>query len=155
MDCAAIQKQPARGNPPWNHAPAARDCLALPVAGVILRKVKSDGSLPSVRGVPMPDETPIPVLINPAPVENTEPAEVLPPTAELAPSPPTPEEARAVEAVFSQQDESRLVAGLRGLYAGAMVLRDIAVDTFTTSEEEEEDEPNPRKKKGQPEDKVV
>ena len=48
-------------------------------------------------------------------------------------------------AVFAQQQENRLVAGLLGMWTGALVMHDVAVETF--SRPEDEDEPDPRKKK--------
>ena len=68
-----------------------------------------------------------------------------PPAAELAPR--SPEELRAVEAVFShdQQEEQHLVAGLLGMWVGASVLHDVAVETFQSPPEEEE-EKKPRRK---------
>ncbi len=72
-------------------------------------------------------------------------ARVQPPSTLVA----EPEQARAVEAVFAaQKDESEKVAGLMALWTGALVLHDIALDTFSKSAGElEEDEEEERKKK--------
>jgi hypothetical protein len=58
--------------------------------------------------------------------------------------PPSEEQARMADHVFSHQRESDLVIGLLGLQTGALILHDVAVDTFTTEESEEEKEPRPR-----------
>jgi hypothetical protein len=56
---------------------------------------------------------------------------------------PTPEQVRAADEVFTREQESKQVMGLLGLWTGALMLHDIAVDTFDTTEEEEE---KPKKK---------
>ncbi len=73
---------------------------------------------------------------------------VFAPAAE-SPAPPIPippsnsEEMRAVEAIFAvREQESKTVAGLLGLYTGAMLLHDLAIETFT----EPVDEVEPEKK---------
>lgn len=65
-----------------------------------------------------------------------------------APAPPLehivdPEQALAAEQLFAQQQqESEMVIGLMGMYTGAMLLHDVAVETFSPKagaiEEEEE-----------------
>src|SRR5713226_2789208 len=78
------------------------------------------------------------------------------PTAE-SPAPPLPspppdsEQVRAVEAVFAAKErESATVAGLLGLWTGAMVLHDVALETFAEPAGEVEPETK-RKKKDPPE----
>jgi hypothetical protein len=84
-----------------------------------------------------------PAYTRPAPPPDT-PVEVAPPPAK------TPEEIRAVEAVFAQQEkESQTVAGLLNMYVGGMVLHDILVDSLSQPDDEDEDEP---KAKDEPED---
>lgn len=64
-----------------------------------------------------------------------------PPPGDEALPPATPERARAVEAVFTQQDkESDQVLGLLGLWTSALVLHDVAVETFDPPAGELEDE---------------
>jgi hypothetical protein len=61
------------------------------------------------------------------------------------------EQVRALEAVFTAKDrESATVAGLLGLATGAMVLHDLAIETFSepAGEVEIEEEPD----KDEPED---
>jgi hypothetical protein len=61
--------------------------------------------------------------------------------------PPDSEQVRALEAVFAAKDkESTTVAGLLGFYTGAMVLHDLAVDTFTEPAGEVELEEKPKEK---------
>ncbi len=69
--------------------------------------------------------------------------------AAAAPSPPTPEQAAAVEAVFAdEQTESDQVAGLIGMWVGTLMLRDLAVETFR--EPVEEGKPAKEKRKRLP-----
>jgi hypothetical protein len=74
---------------------------------------------------------------------------VLPPAAApglVMPEPaPSPEQLRAVEAVFAQDAESEAVAGLWGMWAGTLVLHAVAVDTFGPTEEEEKTDPRKQK----------
>jgi hypothetical protein len=57
-----------------------------------------------------------------------------------------PEQVRAVEAVFAaKRHESEAVSGLLGLWTGAMVLNDVAADTFREPADEvevEKEKPN-------------
>jgi hypothetical protein len=79
----------------------------------------------------MSDELAIAVLQHSGPVQ-----EVQPPPAEVLAT-PTPEQARAADAVFSQKDkESAQVAGLVGMYMGAVMLHNLAVETFQPAVEE-------------------
>lgn len=69
------------------------------------------------------------------------------PPLQESPTPPTPDQVRAVDAVFSEEEKTP-VAGLLGLYTGALLLHDIAKDTFTVPDEE----PLPKKKKTEEDD---
>jgi hypothetical protein len=62
------------------------------------------------------------------------------------PAAPTAEEARAVEAIFAQQEESRQVAGLLGLWTGTLVLHDLAVEHLGPPANEEEREQKKKEK---------
>jgi hypothetical protein len=63
-------------------------------------------------------------------------------------APPSPEHVRAVEAVFSQHDpESDKVAGLLGLWAGTLILHDVARDAFDPPADELDDLDNDDKDK--------
>jgi hypothetical protein len=78
--------------------------------------------------------------------------EVLPPAASVTRL--TPEQVHAREAVFTQQAqerESQQVMGLLTLWSGTLLLHDLAVETFSESEEEEE----PRREDFLPEDEPV
>jgi hypothetical protein len=68
--------------------------------------------------------------------------------APVLPGPvPDSEQVRALEAVFAAKDkESATVAGLLGLWTGAMVLHDMAVETFSEPAGEVEAEEKPREK---------
>jgi hypothetical protein len=55
----------------------------------------------------------------------------------------TPEQVRTADEVFARDKESEQVLGMLGMWTGALLLRDIAVDTFDVSEEEKEE---PKKK---------
>jgi len=86
---------------------------------------------------------------------------VLAPPAHARPEPPleapsgtqalparTPEEMRAVEAVFAQQEkESATAAGLLFMPTATMILRDILVDTFAEPAGEAEVEPKDKEGK--------
>jgi hypothetical protein len=62
------------------------------------------------------------------------------PAAEIA-APIDPEQVRAADAVFSQQQkESDKVLGLIGLWTGTLLMHDIARETFDKSGEEKEEE---------------
>jgi hypothetical protein len=78
----------------------------------------------------MSHELSVAVLQHSGPVQ-----ELQPPPAEAAT--PTADQARAADAVFSQQDqESAQAAGLVGMYMGAAMLHNLAVDTFQPAVEE-------------------
>jgi hypothetical protein len=82
----------------------------------------------------------------PALVEAPAPVVEIPAHQAPAPPAPTPEQIQAADAAFARQEkESATVAGLLGLWTGAMLLRDVTLDSLP-SEEEQEDEADPRKK---------
>ncbi|HJT77239.1 MAG TPA: hypothetical protein VJ739_08555 [Gemmataceae bacterium] len=55
-------------------------------------------------------------------------------------APPNPDHVRAADAVFSQHDpESDKVAGLLGLWAGTLILHDVARDAFDPPADENEE----------------
>ena len=63
-------------------------------------------------------------------------------------SPPSPEQVRASEAVFSQQDrEANISLGLLGIWTSTVLLHDLALDHFWTSRDDEEEEARRRKAK--------
>jgi hypothetical protein len=101
----------------------------------------------------MSDETPVTALFNSQPVDAAPQADSeRPPTADV-PSELTPEEAQAVEAVFAQEQENRLVSGLLGVWTSSLVLRDLAVETFSKPEDEDEEEARRKKKKDEDSDR--
>jgi hypothetical protein len=104
----------------------------------------------------MSSETLLTVLFNAPPVEAAQQVQVEEPAAVRLHPDPTPEETLAVEAVFAQERESQVVLGMLGVWTGALVLHDLAVEHFSRPEDEEEDEPDPRKKKrGEEEEESV
>ncbi len=68
--------------------------------------------------------------------------EVVPERAECADvaRPPTPEQVQAAEAYFAgQQQESNAVVGLLGIWTSTLLLRDLALEHFATTQEKERD----------------
>ena len=59
---------------------------------------------------------------------------------------PPPEQVRAAEAYFSQQDDSHLAAGVMGLWAGSLLLHDLAVDHFEERDDIDEQRQRQRRK---------
>ena len=86
----------------------------------------------------MSTQAPLPSVVNLNAAQSPLLPEVEKPLA-VTPCEVTPDEAAAVEAVFAQQQESDLVAGLLGLWTGALVLHDVAVETFSPATDEEKD----------------
>jgi hypothetical protein len=91
-------------------------------------------------------------------LESHEPIAVVAPPKLTRPEPPlersaadllparTPEELKAVEAVFTQHNkEGELAAGLWGMWSGALILHDVLVDTFTEPAGDVEVEPKKKK----------
>jgi hypothetical protein len=65
-------------------------------------------------------------------------------------TPADPDQVRALEAAFSAQErESHAVAGLLGTWTGAMLLHDLATETFTEPAGEVEPEEKKNKKEKQ------
>jgi hypothetical protein len=63
-------------------------------------------------------------------------------------SPPSPEQVRASEAVFSQQEqESHACLGLLGIWTSTVLLHDLALEHFWTSREDEDEGEQARKRK--------
>jgi hypothetical protein len=63
--------------------------------------------------------------------------------AEAALPPPSPDQVRTADEVFSHSQEGRAVAGVLGLWTGALLLHDLAVEHFESPPEEEEPEARP------------
>jgi hypothetical protein len=71
--------------------------------------------------------------------------EPAPPATEAVHSVPhSPDQIRAADAVFAQHQEQSVVAGMLGLWSGALLLNDLAKEHFTESVDEEEE--NEKKK---------
>ena len=71
-----------------------------------------------------------PPIINPGPIEAQPP--ILASAQEAPAPPPTAEQIRAAEALFAARErESEQVAGLLGLWTSAMILNDLATETFS------------------------
>jgi len=66
--------------------------------------------------------------------------------ATVVQSPPSQEQVRAAEAVFSQQDrEANAALGLLGIWTSTVLLHDLALEHFWSSKGEEEEEAKRRK----------
>jgi hypothetical protein len=82
------------------------------------------------------------------------PSETVTAPVEQAPLPgvtveaPPPEQARAAEAYFTRQQENHLVAGLMGMWTGAMLLHDLAAEHFEERDEIDEARERMKKKPG-------
>jgi len=85
----------------------------------------------------MSHEMPIVALQPSGPVEELfPPPDAIKPPAESV-SAPSPEQIKAVEAVFAQQEkESATVSNLLGLYASGVMLHNLAVDSMAPKSEE-------------------
>jgi hypothetical protein len=89
----------------------------------------------------MSQEVPIIMLQPSGPVEELFPPPPAGHQAE-APATPTPEQVRAVEAVFAQQQqESAKVSNLLGLYTSGVLLHNLVTDSLTPSAEEVKKKP--------------
>jgi hypothetical protein len=85
-----------------------------------------------------------PPIITPAPIEAL-PA-IVAPVQEAPAPPPTQEQIRAAEAIFAAKErESQQVAGLLGLWTSAMILNDLATETFSEPAGDEKCEAAKRK----------
>jgi hypothetical protein len=87
----------------------------------------------------MIDEVPSVVPPVVAATQATTPSPELPP-GESTP-PPTDAQARTADRVFTAPMQHHPLVTLLGVCTSALILRDVAVDTFDTSEEDEEDDP--------------
>jgi hypothetical protein len=92
----------------------------------------------------------VPPAVTPA--EAVTPAPELPPPGEATLPAPTVERAQAVDHVFCtpHSHHPHPLVTLLGVAASVGLLRDLAVDTFDTSDEDEKSEPG-RKNENQPE----
>ena len=71
--------------------------------------------------------------------EASVPAPEMPPAGESSLPAPTTEQAQTADHVFTAPTRPHAVATLLGVLTSAMLLRDVAVDTFTTSAEKDEE----------------
>jgi hypothetical protein len=83
----------------------------------------------------------IPIVV-PHPSEQVQAPIVLPAEepAVQAVTPASPEQSRAVQVVFAQQEKHSPFTDLLALSSAAMLLKDMAVDALHESEEEDEEE---------------
>jgi hypothetical protein len=61
-------------------------------------------------------------------------------------SAPPPEQVRAAEAYFTREEENHLVAGLMGMWAGTLLLHDMAVEHFEDRDDIDETREQLRRK---------
>jgi hypothetical protein len=94
-------------------------------------------------GVVMMDNLPV-VVPSVATTHTTTPSADLPPPVDSNIPAPTAEQAAVSDRVFT---EPHPATTLLGVLTSAMLLRDVAVDTFDTSGEEDEEEEKPKEKK--------
>lgn len=86
----------------------------------------------------------VPAVIPPAvTAEAATPAPELPPLGESTMPAPTAEQMRAADDVFTAPTQRHPAATLFGVVTSALLLRDLAVDTFATNDAEEEAEEKP------------
>lgn len=76
-------------------------------------------------------------------VEIAAPSPALPPAGESTLAAPTSEQVQMADRVFAVSSQPHPAAALFGVLTSAYLLRDLAVDTFTTSDEEQETEKKP------------
>lgn len=83
----------------------------------------------------------LPTIVPPtvAAAEAAAPAPEMPPPGESSLPAPTVEQAQTADHVFTAPTRPHAVATLFGVLTSAMMLRDVAVDTFTTSGEKDEE----------------
>jgi hypothetical protein len=80
-------------------------------------------------------------------VQPSQPEPALPATEAVQDVPHSPDQIRAADAVFAQNQEHSIVAGMLGLWSGAMLLNDLAKEHFTEAvDDEEEDKKEPKRK---------
>jgi hypothetical protein len=63
---------------------------------------------------------------------------------------PSSEQARLADKVFTTPPEAHAALTIAGVWTGALILHDVMVDTFSTSEEDEEELGDPDGKKEGP-----
>src|SRR5207244_12590579 len=63
--------------------------------------------------------------------------------AEARLAPPTSEQVRAADNVFAPRKEPETAAGLLGLWSSALILHDLAVETFNVPEEDDAQKMSP------------
>jgi hypothetical protein len=84
-----------------------------------------------------------PMLLPPPPVRIEVPA-LIPPPADTALAPPTPEQIERADAVFARapsgQAEAHAVEGLLCLWSGTLLLHDLAKEHFGKARNREEEE---------------
>lgn len=83
----------------------------------------------------------VPAVVPPtaAVAEAAAPAPEMPPAGESSLPAPTTEQAQTADHVFTAPTRPHAAATLLGVLTSAMLLRDVAVDTFTTSGEKDEE----------------
>jgi hypothetical protein len=86
----------------------------------------------------MIDDVPSPVVPVAVTAESSTPAPEAPPPGESVPA-PTEAQAQTADNVFASRVQHNPIVTLLGVYTSALILRDVAVDTFDSSEEEDED----------------
>jgi hypothetical protein len=80
-------------------------------------------------------------------VQPSQPEPAPPATEAVQNVPHSPDQIRAADAVFAQHKEHSVVAGMLGLWSGALLLNDLAKEHFTESvDDEEEEKKEPRLK---------
>ena len=72
------------------------------------------------------------------PVENVQAPEHPAPLPGVTVEVPRPEQVRAADTYFTHEEEHRTVAGLWGMWTGALLLHDMAVDHFEGRDEADE-----------------
>jgi hypothetical protein len=95
--------------------------------------------------------TGVPVIGRPAPPEHL----IVPPEKPAMPvqeAPANPAQAGAVDAVFSEEREQQLVAGLLGLWTSSLLLSDLAKEHFHVPVDEELEQPRPRDPSNHPQE---
>jgi hypothetical protein len=85
-----------------------------------------------------------PSMIVPPPPQRMEVPALIPPPLTTALAPPTPEQVRAVDAVFTAnpgQAEAHAVEGLICLWSGTLLLHDLAREHFGKARDREDEQP--------------
>jgi len=87
----------------------------------------------------------VPAIVPPSAAVTPSPE--LPPPGESSMPAPTAEQAQAADHVFTAPAQPHPVATMFGVLTSAILLRDLAVETFDTSGEDEEPEEKPNEDK--------